>query len=68
MSRPGEFTKELVLNPKMRRCLRCGKKWKSPWEGRRICPKCTTLNEQIFLPEIHKKPVKVKSVEGKGNS
>lgn len=32
-----------------RRCLRCGRKFRSAWRGNRICPRCDRINSAFSV-------------------
>jgi len=42
----------------MRRCLKCQELWKSPSSGRRICPKCSSGNNNTPLTRVEEQLVR----------
>ena len=40
----------LDQNKKQRYCLKCNKKFLSTWAGNRICPSCSALKRDTYMP------------------
>ena len=43
--------KEIKEKLKLRKCLKCGKPWKTT-AGKRICGKCTESNNKVFYNTV----------------
>lgn len=48
---PGPAKKKTKMK---RKCLKCGKSFKSTGPGNRICGKCRRMNSKIYTTRVHK--------------